>query len=97
MRNWHVEVYMINEADGSLMPANVFEKVTYKLHESFGKRATQGKGNTSAPHLHKPTHTRTNNPVFQVERQRDLEIRIADTHHSSDENCTLPLPRRRLG
>jgi len=42
MRNWHVEVYLVNETDQSLMPATVFEKVTYKLHESFGKRATQG-------------------------------------------------------
>lgn len=43
MRNWTVEVYLVNEADQALIPANVFEKVTYKLHESFGKRATQGR------------------------------------------------------
>lgn len=42
MRTWNVEVYLVNEADQSLIPANIFDKVQYKLHESFGKRATQG-------------------------------------------------------
>lgn len=27
---------------GGLVPANLFDKVTYHLHPSFGERATQG-------------------------------------------------------
>lgn len=27
---------------GALVPANLFDKVTYHLHPSFGERATQG-------------------------------------------------------
>ena len=27
---------------GALVPANIFDKVTYHLHPSFGERATQG-------------------------------------------------------
>lgn len=40
IRRWSMEVYMVSES-GQNIPATVFEKVTYKLHESFGKRATQ--------------------------------------------------------
>lgn len=42
MRLWNIEVYILNE-DGKAIPANVYEKATYKLHGSFGKRATQSK------------------------------------------------------
>jgi hypothetical protein len=31
----------VNEK-GALVPANLFDKVTYHLHPSFGERATQG-------------------------------------------------------
>jgi len=40
MREWSIEIYIVGE-DGTQLPASAFEKVTYKLHESFGKRATQ--------------------------------------------------------
>jgi len=40
MRKWSIEVYMQSES-GEELPASPYEKVTYKLHESFGKRATQ--------------------------------------------------------
>lgn len=33
---------MVNEADGSLMPATMYDKVTYNLHPSFGEKAKQG-------------------------------------------------------
>lgn len=45
MRNWNIEVYVLGQ-DGELLPATCFEKVTFKLHESFGKKATQS---TSTP------------------------------------------------
>ncbi|KAK8220033.1 transcription factor TFIIF complex subunit Tfg3 [Zalaria obscura] len=40
MRRWNIEVYIVGP-DGEDLPATCFEKVTYKLHESFGKRANQ--------------------------------------------------------
>ncbi len=41
MRAWSIEIYLLNE-NGEEVPATVFDKVTYKLHPSFEKRATQG-------------------------------------------------------
>jgi hypothetical protein len=41
LRSWSIEVYLIND-HGEQVSANVFDKVTYKLHPSFGDRATQG-------------------------------------------------------
>ena len=32
---------MVNETDGSLVPAKVYSAVLYKLHPSFDKRANQ--------------------------------------------------------
>jgi len=40
MREWSIEIYVVGPNDEQL-PATCFEKVTYRLHESFGKRATQ--------------------------------------------------------
>lgn len=40
MRSWNIEVYL-QGANGEQLDASCFEKVTYKLHESFGKKATQ--------------------------------------------------------
>ncbi|OJJ81372.1 putative transcription initiation factor subunit (TAF30) [Aspergillus glaucus CBS 516.65] len=40
LRSWSIEVYQVNE-HGELVPANVFDKVTYTLHPSFGDRAVQ--------------------------------------------------------
>ena len=40
MRAWNIEVYLLNE-HGEEVPASVFEKATYKLHPSFGKRQAQ--------------------------------------------------------
>ncbi|KXG47391.1 SAS complex, SAS5 subunit/transcription initiation factor IID, subunit 14 [Penicillium griseofulvum] len=39
-RSWHIEVWLVNEK-GALVPANIFDRVTYHLHPSFGERATQ--------------------------------------------------------
>lgn len=41
IRKWSIELYLVNEADGSLVPANVYEKATYHLHPSFGDREKQ--------------------------------------------------------
>ncbi|KAL4904852.1 hypothetical protein BDW74DRAFT_153626 [Aspergillus multicolor] len=40
LRSWSIEVYLINE-HGEQVPANIFDKVTYSLHPSFGNRAVQ--------------------------------------------------------
>lgn len=40
LRQWNIEIVLLND-HGEEMPAAVFEKVTYKLHPSFDKRATQ--------------------------------------------------------
>ncbi|TIA75003.1 transcription factor TFIIF complex subunit [Aureobasidium pullulans] len=52
MREWSIEIYVVGPNDEQL-PATCFEKVTYRLHESFGKRATQ--------HL--------KNPPFRIQEQ----------------------------
>lgn len=40
LRSWSIEVYLVNE-HGEQIPANLFDKVTYSLHPSFGDRAIQ--------------------------------------------------------
>ncbi|KAJ5713281.1 Transcription initiation factor TFIID subunit 14 [Penicillium malachiteum] len=39
-RSWSIEVYLVNDK-GDQIPANLFDKVIYHLHPSFGDRATQ--------------------------------------------------------
>ncbi|KAK0507666.1 hypothetical protein JMJ35_009555 [Cladonia borealis] len=41
MRSWNIEIYVLHSTSGEEIPATCFEKVTYKLHETFGDRATQ--------------------------------------------------------
>lgn len=41
LRQWNIEIVLLND-HGEEVPAAIFEKVTYKLHPSFDKRATQG-------------------------------------------------------
>ncbi|KAL8675008.1 MAG: hypothetical protein Q9168_000603 [Polycauliona sp. 1 TL-2023] len=41
MRSWKISLVLLNEHDGSEMPATIFEKATYKLHPTFGDRETQ--------------------------------------------------------
>jgi transcription initiation factor TFIID/TFIIF subunit len=41
MRQWDINIYIVGP-DGDDIPATCFEKATYMLHESFGKRAKQG-------------------------------------------------------
>jgi len=41
-RDWTIEVYAVNDK-GQDIPATIFDKVTYELHPSFGKRAKQTK------------------------------------------------------
>ena len=40
MREWEIAIYLVNQ-DGEEVTANCFEKATYNLHESFGKRMKQ--------------------------------------------------------
>jgi transcription initiation factor IIF auxiliary subunit len=40
MRGWEVSIYLVGP-DGDDIPANCYEKATYVLHESFGKRMRQ--------------------------------------------------------
>ena len=40
MRSWEIGIYLVG-ADGEDLSATCFEKATYHLHESFGKRAKQ--------------------------------------------------------
>lgn len=37
---------MVNEADGSLVPASMYDKATYNLHPSFGEKAKQGESSS---------------------------------------------------
>ncbi len=41
MRSWNIEIYVVHSTSGEEIPATCFEKVTYKLHETFGERAVQ--------------------------------------------------------
>ena len=45
MREWSIKIFIVGP-DGEELPANCFDKVTYKLHESFGPRAKQGELNS---------------------------------------------------
>jgi len=40
MRSWNIAIFLVGP-DGEDLPATCFEKATYLLHESFGKRAKQ--------------------------------------------------------
>ncbi|KAL1297714.1 hypothetical protein AAFC00_006260 [Neodothiora populina] len=42
MREWSIKVFVVGP-DGEELPATCFDKVTYKLHESFGPKAKQVK------------------------------------------------------
>lgn len=43
MRNWNIEIHLVHEETGAIVPATCYEKATYKLHPTFGKKATQTK------------------------------------------------------
>ena len=40
LRKWNIELHLLGP-HGEDLPADCFEKVVYKLHETFGARATQ--------------------------------------------------------
>lgn len=40
LRSWSIEIYLLNE-NGEQVSANLFDKVIYRLHPSFGDRANQ--------------------------------------------------------
>ncbi|KAJ5107067.1 Transcription initiation factor TFIID subunit 14 [Penicillium angulare] len=39
-RSWSIEIFLVNDK-GEQIPANLFDKVVYHLHPSFGDRSTQ--------------------------------------------------------
>jgi len=43
MRDWNIELFLAHAETGELLPATCFEKVTYHLHPTFGKRQKQAK------------------------------------------------------
>ena len=47
MREWSIKIYQLNE-HGEEIPANIYSKVTYHLHESFKSRAIQSRFEVSA-------------------------------------------------
>ncbi|KAL8930594.1 MAG: hypothetical protein Q9208_000464 [Pyrenodesmia sp. 3 TL-2023] len=42
MREWTIRIALLNDNTGEETPATIFEKVTYKLHPTFGTREIQG-------------------------------------------------------
>ena len=42
LRRWTINIYLVG-TDGEDLPANCYEKATYLLHESFGKKQKQQK------------------------------------------------------
>jgi len=40
VRDWSIEVYLLDDKKNEI-PATIFERVTYQLHASFGKKAKQ--------------------------------------------------------
>lgn len=40
MRAWDISIFIVG-SDGEDLPATCFDKATYQLHESFGKRQKQ--------------------------------------------------------
>ena len=47
-RAWSIEIHVLNE-HGEPTPTSLFDKVTYRLHPSFGDRAVQSAFNTRLP------------------------------------------------
>lgn len=39
-RSWSIEIHVVGP-NGEDMPANIFEKATYRLHETFNERQVQ--------------------------------------------------------
>lgn len=43
LRKWNIEIKLVDPSTGDDVPASLFEKAVYHLHESFGKRAKQSR------------------------------------------------------
>ena len=80
MRAWSVEIY-IEGPDGSNLPANMFDSVTYNLHPTFPK-PTQGTCELGI------------NAVEMTFRASTLEANASDC---SLQEAAVPHPRRGLG
>ena len=42
LREWSIEIYLLNQ-QGEQLPATLFDKAVYKLHETFNERQIQSK------------------------------------------------------
>jgi len=62
MRQWSVAIYILGP-DSEELPATCFDKVTYKLHESFGTRAKQGRKCHACHQLQTTSAERYKTPV----------------------------------
>ncbi|PYI11116.1 putative Ran-specific GTPase-activating protein 1 [Aspergillus sclerotiicarbonarius CBS 121057] len=82
LRSWSIEIYVVNE-HGEQVPANVFDKVTYTLHPSFGERAIQA----------------FKNPPFRISEEGwgefDMQIGLtaADKEHFVTHDLNFAQPR----
>ncbi|EAL91394.1 putative transcription initiation factor subunit (TAF30) [Aspergillus fumigatus Af293] len=85
LRSWSIEIYLVNE-HGEQVPANVFDKVTYTLHPSFGDRA-------------RVKQTAFKNPPFRISEEGwgefDLQIGLtaADKEHFLTHDLNFAQPR----
>ncbi|CRG90679.1 Transcription initiation factor TFIID subunit 14 [Talaromyces islandicus] len=70
LRSWSIEIYLLNE-NGEQVSANLFDKVVYRLHPSFGERVNQT----------------VRNPPFRIQEEGwgefDMQIGLyADKEHT---------------
>ncbi|KAJ5101800.1 hypothetical protein NUU61_004022 [Penicillium alfredii] len=80
-RSWSIEVWLVNDR-GEMVPANLFDKVTYHLHPSFGARATQT----------------FKNPPFRIQEEGwgefDMQIELtADKSHTINHDLNFAQTR----
>lgn len=76
LRSWSIEIYLVNDR-GEQVPADVFDKVTYMLHPSFGERAIQT----------------FNNPPFRIQEEGwgEFDMQVTLTAADKDHNITHDL------
>lgn len=97
MRSWKISLVLINENDGSEMPATIFEKATYKLHPTFGDRETQGMPNTlhASQQLNSDTLPVIKKPPFRISEEGwgefDMRIIVSAIEKGGDHELTHDL------
>jgi transcription initiation factor IIF auxiliary subunit len=90
LRSWSIEVYLLNE-HGEEIPATLFDKVIYRLHPSFGPRATQSTSLSRSPPSsclnHRLTFSAIKHAPFRIQEEGwgefDMQIGfVADKEHA---------------